>query len=305
MKVRSLIGAVAVLLLSCENPFNPYGEYTPRLVVYSVLTNTRGPQFVRVSATNDPLRIDPGGPLTDTGLEGAFVRITGGGSTFVFRDTLLQNTHAYVCDSMPVAPGVQYSLEVSKDSLGPAQSSIVIPSAPSVVVSRGTASALDGPSFGLLAFSVGLSANTRRHRVRMFIEFDSPDSIRHRWEVPFDAVDTSLFFVTYPDFQYTTASAFEIKYSGRSYEIMLTKIVYRYTTAVKWRNVVFEVYQIGEPLENYSSVANGFKDELSLRADEPDYSNISGGFGLFGAYTVTEIARPFPPGFFFNPYPSH
>jgi hypothetical protein len=275
-------------------------------VVYSVLTNIRGPQFVRVAATYDPLRIDPGGPLTDTGLEGAFVRIAGGGSTFIFRDTLLQGIHAYVCDSLPVAHGVQYSLEVSKDSLGPARSTITIPTAPSIQVPRGTANGLDiavGP--GTLAFSVGLSGNTRRHRVRMLIEFDSPDSVRHRWEVPFDAVDTSLFFITYPDFQYTTAPAFEIKYSGRSYEIMLAKIVYRYTTAVKWRNVVFEVYQIGEPLENYSSVVNGFKDELSLRADEPDYSNISGGFGLFGAYTVTEIARPFPAGFFYNPYPDH
>jgi hypothetical protein len=37
-------------------------------------------------------------------------------------------------------------------------------------------------------------------------------------------------------------------------------------------------------LAGYISTANGFLDNLSIRLDEPNYTNINGGLGIFGAY---------------------
>ncbi len=311
MKTLTLAVAIALLFVSCENPFNPQGPYTPRLVVYSVLSNARSTQFVRVSSTHNPSELNPYLEIPDSGLAGADVKIISGGSTFQFRDTLLQvgdsgsRVHAYVCDSLPVNHGVQYLLEVRKDSLELARSAITVPTAPSVLISRDSELSMFyalGKSFRV---GVGLSNRTRRHLVRMYVEFDVPegaDTVRHRWEVPLLATDTSLSDAWYSGFEYTQRTSFDVAYSGRAYVSTVAKIIYRYTTLTKFRNIVLEVFQIGEPLEDYSSVVNAFKDELSLRADEPDYSNISGGHGLFGAYTRTEFLRPFPNDFFYDPW---
>jgi hypothetical protein len=309
MNVRLISLGAMLIFLSCENPFNPFGEYTPRIVAYSVISNTGGSQFVRVSATYDPAGLDPSVPVSDTGVAGADVRIMTTGGTYVFRDTVIQTEgsetpiNLYVCDSLPVVHGASYTMEVRFGSFEPATATAVIPGMPVVAFPRGTANALDGPG-GPLLFPVGLSSHTRRHRVRMLIEFESPDSVVHRWEVPLSVNDTSFSFTSYPEFQYTESLGLEVKYPGGSYITTLDKIVYRYTTAVKFRNIVIEVVQIGA-LEDYSSIVNGFKDELSLRADEPELSNVSHGFGFFGAFTRDEILRPFPASFFWNPYPSH
>ncbi|MEX2115913.1 MAG: DUF4249 family protein [Bacteroidota bacterium] len=303
--------AISSLVSSCENPFSPIGEYTPRLIVYSVISNTGGPQFVRVSSTYGPVGLSQDQQVPDTGLAGADVRIIAGGTTYVFRDSLLQSedagswVNAYVCDSLPVVHGMQCVLEVRDDSLGFVRSTTTIPTAPVVVIPRETGLTLDNLMNRPLKFSVGLSTMTRRHQIRLFIEFETPDSVLRRWEVPLDATDSSFSVATYPGFELTDRFVYEIVYpppSGKAtYHWIVDKIAKRYTPAVKFRNMVIEVIQIGD-LERYSSVVNGFRDDLSLRADEPDISNISGGFGYFGGFTRDEIIRPFPANFTHDPY---
>jgi hypothetical protein len=47
--------------------------------------------------------------------------------------------------------------------------------------------------------------------------------------------------------------------------------------------------QVEPNLYMYYNLANGFQDEFSIRTDQPDYSNIQGGFGVFGAMTVDTV----------------
>lgn len=314
MKNLLRIVAISSLVSSCENPFSPIGEYAPRLVVYSVISNTGGPQFVRVSSTYSPAGLTQDQQVPDTGLAGADVRILAGGATYVFRDTLLQSedakswVNAYVYDSLPLVHGTQCVLEVRDDSLGFVRSTTTIPTAPVVAIPRETGVTLDNIVNRPLRFSVGLSTMTQRHRIRLLIEFESLDSVLHRWEVPLDATDSAFSFTTYPGFEHTDRFGYEIVYPPTSppeqrpiYHWIVDRIARRYTPAVKFRNMIIEVIQIGD-LERYSSVVNGFRDDLSLRADEPDISNISGGFGYFGAFTRDEIIRPFPANFTHDPY---
>lgn len=299
----------ALTVLSCENPFSPRGPYTPRLVVYSVLSNTRTGQFVRVSSTIN----DGTATAADSGVSGATVTMTAGASTFVFRDTVLTRegggpVHAYACDSLPVNHGAQYQLEVQTGSMGPVRSRLTVPAAPVIAVPAVTANSLDHLTGAALRWSAGLSGVTRSYLIRIYIEFETyqgVDTLRYRWQVPQYVSDTSFVEAIYPEFSYNDRSSFDFTYPYSSYINTLARIVYRYSITVKFRNIVFEIYQIGEPLQTYSGVVNGFKDELSLRADEPDYSNIAGGLGLFGVYTRDEILRPFPKDFFYNPAPSH
>ncbi len=49
-------------------------------------------------------------------------------------------------------------------------------------------------------------------------------------------------------------------------------------------HVIFEATEYDAPLSNYYSSVNGFLDNFSLRLDEQVFSNIAGGFGVFGTY---------------------
>ena len=47
--------------------------------------------------------------------------------------------------------------------------------------------------------------------------------------------------------------------------------------------------QVDEDLYAYSKRVNGFEDPFSIRTDLPDYSNISGGHGIFGALVEDSV----------------
>jgi hypothetical protein len=47
---------------------------------------------------------------------------------------------------------------------------------------------------------------------------------------------------------------------------------------------VMELIIFDEHLSKYFSSLNGFVDDLTIRVDQTDYTNIEGGFGIFGSY---------------------
>jgi hypothetical protein len=52
----------------------------------------------------------------------------------------------------------------------------------------------------------------------------------------------------------------------------------------RFLRIDFELLIFDRFLAAYISTTNGFLDNLSIRLDEPNYSNINGGLGIFGAY---------------------
>ena len=73
-----------------------------------------------------------------------------------------------------------------------------------------------------------------------------------------------------------------------------------YPTKLVFHSVVLQFVQYEENLYNYYSVVNGFQDRYSIRLDQSTYSNISGGMGLFGAYSVDSLVHTLPYDFVYN-----
>jgi hypothetical protein len=49
-------------------------------------------------------------------------------------------------------------------------------------------------------------------------------------------------------------------------------------------SMMFDVLEYDAPLSKYYSSVNGSLDQFSIRIDQPVYSNIGGGIGIFGSY---------------------
>ena len=69
---------------------------------------------------------------------------------------------------------------------------------------------------------------------------------------------------------------------------------------VTFRRVVLRILQCEQNVYNYYNTVNEFRDPVSVRLDEPDYSNVSGGWGMFGAYTLDSLTYTLPHDFTLN-----
>jgi hypothetical protein len=63
---------------------------------------------------------------------------------------------------------------------------------------------------------------------------------------------------------------------------------------VTFSRAVFYLMQFDGPLWNYWNVSNGFHDRYSIRIDDPEYTNITGGAGVFGSVVVDSTVLPLP-----------
>ena len=78
-----------------------------------------------------------------------------------------------------------------------------------------------------------------------------------------------------------------------AYAYTLRKIIADYGD-VYFRQANCYLVQTDQALYVYYNVANGFRDAFSIRMDQPDYSNIEGGLGVFGSYNVDKKSYELP-----------
>ena len=88
----------------------------------------------------------------------------------------------------------------------------------------------------------------------------------------------------------TSESAF---YANRSYEQTISLIHAQYGSAnIRMKRAVFLLEQADRHFFTYYSYANSFQDRLTIRVDQPDYSNMNGALGFFGSLAIDTLATP-------------
>ena len=143
-----------------------------------------------------------------------------------------------------------------------------------------------------LDFRIQLSAFTQGFIAHLFLDYDLLVGniwTRTREEIPLgigNLVDCRHFDSMYPQLQRRSGLQQEqLLYQMLNYRAMLKKIWNSYGTSVRMKQVVFELTQLEPNLYNYYNIAHGFNDGFSIRTDVPDYTNIQGGYGVFGGMT--------------------
>ena len=89
--------------------------------------------------------------------------------------------------------------------------------------------------------------------------------------------------------------------SKSTYVATLNKIVTKYgATKLIFRTLVFRLLQLEENWYKYYSTVRQFQDPFSIRLDEPDFTNLSKGYGLLGGATMDSLIHVYPDDFGFN-----
>jgi hypothetical protein len=67
-----------------------------------------------------------------------------------------------------------------------------------------------------------------------------------------------------------------------------------------FQRIVFRFLQIDQNWYDYYSTARKFQDPFSIRLDEPDFTNLRKGYGLFSAFAVDSLQHLYPEEFPYN-----
>lgn len=295
----------------CREALNPRGPYEEKVVVFAILTTLSDTQYVRIYRTYNPPAFDPLEVTTDNAVTGAQVVIREGTSVYRFRDTTIfradksryrSDIDAYVAYSFAVQPGKTYTLSVELPDGHTLQSELTVP--PDATMRNDNFIALQNPflfdeEIDLKSF---LSPLTRGFVVHTFVEYEVlTEGVwrPYREEIPLairSQVDCKTFDPVYPPLLRRKAGQPELTlYQVSAYTTTLRRVWNSHPRSnVRLKQVAFELNQLDRNLYDYYSLANGFRDEFSIRTDEPDYSSISGGLGIFGALTKQRLVVSIP-----------
>jgi hypothetical protein len=300
-----VLAAIVMVLLTitgCDNSFDPRGPYEKKLVVYSVLSNRSDSQYVRIYSTYNPTGYDPLENTSDTQVRNAKVTITDDSATYTLKQTIIPRDDrsrygsdivAYSAYPCRLRPGKQYSLAITSDQ-GNVTSAVSVPGRASVYNNTPYIFANPRKSVEDIPVSVTLSSNAQAYLVRLYLNFDlgsGPNVEHRRLEIPsgIDSVGGSFMYTyvfAYPSLTRRPSNAYSslnLVYPYAAYFAVYRNLEGQYAIWFKPTSVTFILTQVDMNLYNYYNIANGFRDPYSIREDQPDYSNIVGGFGVYGA----------------------
>jgi len=312
-RIHFILGSlVAVMVVAgCDQPFSPDGPYQEKMVVYSVLSSASDTQYVRVYTTYPP----GGGPSANTvdqQVTDAVVTVTQGGQSVTFRDTTLRRPDttrytsdivAYVAYNLPLVPNQSYLLTVNSPTHGEVTAEATSLYNGTFFLLNTDALATPGTAQNITVVATP-GANVRGFVVRIRLEYeiriDSTTWEDRSVEVPMQILLNAgrREYVYHSPTLTTTAGGSvpvrqNVAFATSAYRTIVSLLydVHPIGT-IHFKNAVIAMTQFDAGLFAYYSVVNGFPNSATLRLDEPDFTNIRGGLGVFG--TSSEFVRTYP-----------
>lgn len=310
-----------LLFPACNQEFDPRKELEPKLVVFSILSNDRKMQFARVEQDYMPSGFNPLEYTSDNTISKALVTLNDGGVSRLFMDTVLTRSDSsrytspvrcYVLTNFMPVLGRTYKISATSTLLGTASGSVTIPLRASLDMGAGALAMLDNPSAYAASGSIVCNAAiglARGYHGHLYVDYDV--LIENEWregrvEIPLRYLHPtvkSLDFVVYPQVTPRPSVALiTLGFTSEIYRATLSDVADRlykgHKLVFKW--AVFQMMQLDKNLYNYYSSVHSFRDAQSIRLDEPMFSNISGGYGLVGAYTLDSLVHLLPENFGYN-----
>lgn len=296
-------------LVSCNQPFDPHGPFENLPVVFCILDGSQDVQFLRLYTTFPESReTNVEYPIT-----GANVEVTTPAGVMMFRDTTLPRVDTSVFKSplqmyaSPFQPlsGQSYALRILSP-LGEAASEITLPANANLTIQGSffLQNPHQSPEDSKVFVLTTLSEGAKGYVIRLFVHFDiisGGSRVSHSTEVPILIKNKDFSTAVFPTLRRkTVANGFEV-YPVEFYALTLSEIQKRHPTGqIVFRKAALITLQAEENLYNYFSIVNAFNDRYSIRVDEPEFTNIIGGRGLFGGFSIDSLIVDLPPNFPYN-----
>ena len=294
--ITLLITVLFISLQSCDDSFNPKGEFQEGYTLYCILDGNTSHQEAYLFKNYDPEGFDAVSYNKDRTVPNAVIKIFDGNTEYVFKDTSeFKESLGYTVN--------YYKLDNFKTNY----------SSKSLIINAETA---DGKKLaGATQFdikSIIFSASTKRE-----LKYDTFDSLRVFFGnydsfqfIPFlflnyrivENGDTSYFqkeiptgYITegekripiYPE--YKLRNYFRYSIEDIAYEIEQIAKQRNPGDKMKMLNLTLGVLQVTNPLDIYYQTYKSISDGFSIKTQEQNISNITNADGIFAYKQITSV----------------
>jgi len=309
-----ILAAAPILFSNCQQTFEPKGVYTPMLVVDGILDERQQDLIVRVSHTYNPPGYDPTEYRVGLSIPGARVTLDGGslGSWALAETTLsVSDIHgntsmsAYVLRNADLEGMRRYTLTVEAAGYQSVSASTVMPKIGGIGIEAALSedSTLVNTGY-IIYYTPQRDPSTKGVLARLWIRYLAPDPDHAEvmtpdsLEVPsstqvFSGINTPV----YPRLDRVGADAVQrasFTLDAAQYALEKLKGSRPNPGSIQVKGLAFHLILLDRPAYDYYLITHGFNDPLSVRTDQPDYSNVQGGLGFFGAVAAGDVAIRLP-----------
>ncbi|MBE0571012.1 MAG: DUF4249 family protein [Ignavibacteriaceae bacterium] len=296
-----IISSLVFIFLSCEEDFNPYGDYFERYAFTCILKSDQQYQTATLFKSYRPDGYDPLTYTEDPSVVGADIRIWYNDSVFVFKDTSVARVDTsryktpfkfYYNDKFRVGNRKTIELEVllpngrrlRSSSFTPGQiqfdddSDVLIPSGGKATSEVMWNTQTDG-TFFYPRMSIRYKQNVNGEIIEKTID------------VPYKFVNQGGSQVpVYPAPSASATIVYDLSAITKTLEGISAGDPNKQNYSVL-QKIIFSVAAFDLPTSRYVSSTGGTIDDLTVNVDVSDYTNIEGGFGLFGSYSKRDYTR--------------
>jgi len=292
---------VGFLFISCEEDFNPYGDYFERYAFTCVLKSDQNYQVATLFRSYRPDGYDPSTYTEDPSVIGADIRVWYNDSVFVFRDSSVARVDTsryktpfsfYYNDKFRVGNRKTIELEVllpngkrlRSTSVTPGQinyndqSDVIIPAGGKSIVQI-IWNTLDDGTFFAPRMAIRYKQNI------------NGEIVEKTKDVPYKYVNQGGSQVpVYPPPSASATIVYDLSAITKTLEEISAGDPNKQNYSIL-QKIIFSVDAFDLPTSRYVSSTGGTIDDLTVNVDVADYTNIEGGFGLFGSYSKRDYTR--------------
>ncbi|MFZ6031764.1 MAG: DUF4249 family protein [Melioribacter sp.] len=298
MKKKLFYSALILLTLtviSCDESFNPYGEFDEKYVLNCIVRADTNYQVALLSKSYLSENFDPYANTEDKSVQNALVRLwSGNDNVVILKDTIIERSpddkykapyRIYYAKDFRPEPGLPLEIEAVLPNGKVLSSTTTVPQP--IKFSEALSDTLIPPQKGDYIQVVWNSDQTKPVFVlRMgiyYFKHEGGTKKRYIHVVPQNYVEYEGKYVpNYP--KPITQSRFSYDMSVIDKAMELISEGESDKSKFEILSCILEVISLDENLSVYYNTTAKANNTFSVKLDETDYSNITGGFGVFGAY---------------------
>jgi hypothetical protein len=294
IKLLAALTLIVIISISCDENFSPFGDYKEKYILTCLLDGNSSYQVATLSKSYFTGSFNPYDNTTDPALEGAEIRVWFSDSVYLFKDSTIERQDTsqyntpfkfYYTDKVKPLAGKVLEIEALLPSGKRLKSSTVTPG--DISFTSQNPNVIPPVDENFLTFRWQSQSTYTFYDIRILVTYyknENGINVKYEKEIP----------ITYK----TEGGNDEPVYpsAGRqsivSYPMnVVTKFMESISEADNNKSNYYveikpkvEVLVMDEALSRYYSSTSQSLNDLTVRLDENDYTNIDGGFGIFGTY---------------------
>ena len=301
IRILILLAASILFFYSCDEDFNPYAEYKESYALTCILKSDSAFQVVTLSHSYPPGEFDPGNGAVDPAIMGADIRIWYDDSVYVFKDSSITRTDTsrystpfrfYFNNRFKVKTNKNIEIEVllqngrrlKAHSTTPGEiffqdeSTVLIPPVNKNIV-----------QFYWNPLSEGTFFSSKfKLRYHQSINGVPVEKIK---EIPIRYIQRGYEFeAIFPEPDNASTIVYKMDAVTRALNEISDGDPNKHNYSV-FEFPVFDLIAFDLPSSRYISSTGQSFDDLTVSVNVADYTNIEGGFGVFGSYNKKNYDR--------------